>query len=379
MIDTVFEWTIDEQTTWPPAIRPRPPFGPTGLEVIRSCPLRVCFEASPGYLRRSGFAARVGTAFHATLEALSINPPSGALDDVAEMARRLFMDCLAKQEAEATSRPREAGLPREEDRVQRAIEAVMVEAQRLARTSGGRFGDSLGAQSLAADTATQTAVEVEIPVRSREGLFHGRIDRAEHTVAGTRLVDYKSALRPDLPERYERQLQLYAFLWHDQRGEWPVEAAVVYPLVPFVHPVSIDVNTCREVARDSALQIDRLHATQDFVDLATPGDVCKVCEFRPWCRPFWDWQANASVERAAIGIEGTISDIRRQDTHWVMKINWRDGGVLLSAEHARFPHLERAKPGTRLRVLDVRLHGLRHLPRAQTTDYTEIFLVEPTE
>src|SRR5947199_8384243 len=104
MIDNVFEWTIDEQTTWPPAIRPRPPFGPTTLEVIRSCPLRVCFEASPGYPRRSGFAARVGTAFHSTLEALSASPPEGAHDQVAEVARSLFLEYLAKQEAEAATR-----------------------------------------------------------------------------------------------------------------------------------------------------------------------------------------------------------------------------------------------------------------------------------
>lgn len=370
-----FSWTIDESAAWPPSLRPRPPFGPTALEVIRSCPLRVCFEASAGYARRSGFAARVGTAFHSTLEDLSANPPCGGDDQVAEAARTLFMDHLATQETQAAVRPREAGLPREEDRVQRAIEAVMVEAQRLARFRDNRVAGDIST-TVTADLSTGLSAELEVPVRSREGLFHGRIDRAERTPAGIRLIDYKSALRPDLPERYERQLQLYAYLWHDETGEWPVEAAVVYPLVPFVHPVRVDSETCREVALDAAMQIDRLHAASDTQQLGTPGDVCKVCEFRPWCRPFWDWQAEAGVERAGIGLEGKIAQIRRQDTHWFIELMWRDNPALLAAEGTRFPQLERASVGTTLRVLDVRLHGLRHRPRVQTTDYTEIFIVD---
>jgi hypothetical protein len=191
-----------------------------------------------------------------------------------------------------------------------------------------------------------------------------------------RLVDYKSALRPDLPDRYERQLQLYAFLWHDEFGEWPVEGAVVYPLVPFVHPVAVDPDTCRDVALDSALQVDRLSASEEASQLATPGDVCKVCEFRPWCRPFWESQSGVGVERAGIGLEGRVRQIRKQDTHWLVELDWRGDTVQLTAEHARFPHLLEATVGTLLRILDVRLHGQRHRPRAQTNDYTEIFLVQ---
>jgi hypothetical protein len=124
------------------------------------------------------------------------------------------------------------------------------------------------------------------------------------------------------------------------------------------------------------MQVDRLHAASDTQELGTPGDVCKACEFRPWCRPFWDWQAQAGVERAGMGLEGTISEIRRQDTHWVVELMWRDNAALLTAEGTRFPQLEHAHVGSTLRVLDVRLHGLRHRPRVQTTEYTEIFVVE---
>src|SRR5260370_40521047 len=46
-----FNWSINEDATWPPRGRPLPPFGPTALEVMRSCPLRSCFEGSTGYER----------------------------------------------------------------------------------------------------------------------------------------------------------------------------------------------------------------------------------------------------------------------------------------------------------------------------------------
>ena len=79
--------------------------------------------------------------------------------------------------------------------------------------------------------------EVEIPVRDLKGLFYGRIDYAEHTPDGVILYAYKSALRDDLPERYERQLQLYAAMWHSTRGSWPIQAFVLYPLTGATHEV----------------------------------------------------------------------------------------------------------------------------------------------
>jgi hypothetical protein len=70
-----FAWTIDEAATWPPRQRPHAPFGPGTIEVLRSCPLRGVFQASDGYEPRMGFAARVGTTFHRTLQWLVEEAP----------------------------------------------------------------------------------------------------------------------------------------------------------------------------------------------------------------------------------------------------------------------------------------------------------------
>src|SRR5438309_2003444 len=214
-----FEWLIDQASSWPPRGRPKPPFGPTMVEVLRSCPLRGCFEASRGYERRISFSGRVGTAFHRVLQSLLEQPPeSTAPADMAAEARRRFLS------------------------------------------------------------------------------------------EGTRIVDFKAALRDDLTERYARQVQLYALMWRDTRGEWPVAGEVVYPMRGVAHAVPVAADLCTGVgneARDVVLQLSR---ETDPHRLGQPGDVCKACDFRPWCEVFWRWQRDEPAqhvarERAGLGIE----------------------------------------------------------------------------
>jgi CRISPR/Cas system-associated exonuclease Cas4 (RecB family) len=374
-----FNWTIAEQGSWPPRKRPRPPFSVTAVEVLRSCALRVCFEASPGYERRTGFAARVGTAFHKTLEQLSSAPLYGSAADAGAHARDLFLAALAEQERQAAARPREQTLSREETRVERALEAVVIEAQRLARSADTPIRE-LATPMLDTAVSRDIPVQVEVLVRSRDGLLHGRIDRVERMSGGVRLVDYKSALRPDLPERYERQLQLYAAMWHDAADEWPVDGLVVYPLTATQHRVAVDPVVCEQVVQDAARGIARVLSARATEALATPGDVCKVCEFRPWCRAFWESQArdthpSSALQQAAMGFEGEVIERQQVDRHWRLRVAWREAIVTLLAEVERFPHLQQAAAGTRIRALDWRLHGLRHQPQATVTPLAEIFLV----
>jgi RecB family exonuclease len=326
-----------------------------------------------------GFAARVGTAFHKTLEALGRHPPRGkTLAAVADDARQRFSANLELQEREAARRPREARMPREQRRIERAAEAAIIEAQRIASHPARMEGD-LPLSERTADSAA-VATELEVPVTSADGLFHGRIDRVERDPSGARLIDYKSAVRFDLPERYERQLQLYALMWHDTRGEWPIEAAVVYPLMPLVHSVDVDASVCREVARQSAELAVALHVAAMPESLASPGDVCQVCEFRPWCKPFWRWQStepssSVALERAHLGIEGTITTIVQQSERVLAQIAWRDAQIRLNADLTVYPQLRNAAVGTKLRVLGARLQGLRHEPRGMLSEGSEIFLV----
>ena len=55
---TAFNWLINESSLWPPRGRPEAPFGPTAIEIMRSCTLRIYFEYSKGYERRTAYEER---------------------------------------------------------------------------------------------------------------------------------------------------------------------------------------------------------------------------------------------------------------------------------------------------------------------------------
>lgn len=365
-------WIIDERRLWPPKLRPTRPFGVTAIEVMRSCPLRACFEESPGYERRMVFSGRIGTAFHKTVEDLNRLPLPSSTSDASSLAKTLFARHLAEQERIADQRPRERFLPRDDARINRALEATMGEAQRTA----GRGSPPATLRSLGHPPSTGS----EIPVTTKDLFIRGRVDRAEKIAGGTRIIDYKSALRPDLPERYERQLLLYGYMWHDTFGEWPQDAYVVYPLLATWHRVEIPPVRCQAAVDESRQLVEAVERTSRISALGQPGDVCKVCDFRPWCKTFWAFQGESSgrdvgLQSAYWGFEGQLEEIRRSADHFLLKIAWGRRVVTVMAECERFSHLDRAKPGWIVRALEWRLQGLRNSPRALSTPTSELFLV----
>lgn len=378
-----FDWRINESVSWPPKGRPKAPHGPTALEVLRSCPLRRCFEVSRGYERRMSFDGRIGTAFHRTLEWLSQQHLDPDSPDLASEIRERFAEELRDQETEAAKHPRERGLPQNERRMHSAAEALLAVAHQVqGATSRSRQPPPERVKRVGNEPLSESSneVEVEIPVKSRDRLFAGKVDRAEHTSEGTRLLDYKSALRDDLPGRYERQVQLYAAMWRDTRGEYPTEATVVYPLIGTSYPVSVTPEVCEEVAREYTELVSSIEQRPAY-NLATPGDTCKICEFRPWCKPFWHWQAreksaSVALDRAYLGFEGVVEQMVQVEHHWKLSLRWRDALVRIIAPVERFPQLKDVAVGSHLRVLETPLHGLRHRPTAIVTEYSEIFVLE---
>lgn len=376
-------WNIDERQTWPPQGVAEPPFGVTFVEILRSCPLRCRFSVSreQGYEPRMDFAARIGTAFHQTLESLQKNlPQSVSPTEAAAIARERFLAEVKRQEELGQSRVREKHLERESGRVSLALEAVMMEARRLAE---GGYADQGGRRWTGGDRDVAPSVTVpgsEVPVTSSDGLIAGRIDRVEVDDEGVVLYDYKSALRDDVPERYERQLQLYSWLWHEETSSWPAAAVLVYPFTSRQHRIAIDEEKCQTVAQDTRELIAYFLKESRAFQLGIPGEVCQICEFRPWCRPFWAWQEaekshRVALERARWGLEGIISSIEKEGVRWRIHLQWREASVLLIALADRFPALSNVREGDTLRILDVTLQGQLYRPRAIVTDRTEIFKV----
>lgn len=390
-MDKLFEWLIDEALYWPPVDRPRPPLGPTQIDVARSCSLRSCFEYSSGYERRMLFEGRIGSAFHSVLESLSTDPiSSGTPDAIAGLVRQRFTEALQRQVAEADRRPREASLPRDSPRTNLAVMALIETAQVMARSAvvvphrpspQGPIDPAVFKLSSDLHLPLMSEVAVEFPIASPDGLFRGRIDRIERTELGVRIIDYKSSVRDELPERYARQVQLYAALWFDVYGVWPVEGEIIFPLVSKSYLVPVEPATCQAVRDEATVVITRLQHESDTEQLAQPGEVCRICEFRPWCRSFWSWQSaepkrSIALERATWGFEGKIETLATISQHWKLQVRWQNALIDVVVPVERFPHLNKATTGTHVRIIDARLQGLRHQPRAVTTPETEIWLVK---
>jgi hypothetical protein len=323
---------------------------------------------------------RIGTALHKTLEALTSESPLGQSEDqFVASARRRFAEEMQLQEELRATRPREQWLPSNPTRRERAEDAIIIEAQRCYSAR------HVTRQPLSGGMARPTAhtgprLQAEVSVASKDRLFRGRVDYAETDERGTRIIDVKSAVKEDVPERYRRQVQLYALLWRDTTGTWPVSAAIIYPLTGTEHEVSIDPATCEQVASEYRQLVGRLRQVQDLERLAMPGDACKVCEFRPWCRPFWRWLAAEKVpvralKNAQLGFAGEITKLVTVNNQWLVHIRWQDLTVRLVAYRERFPQLEHARVGTHVRVLDCHLHGQRHQPHADVSEYSELFIV----
>jgi CRISPR/Cas system-associated exonuclease Cas4 (RecB family) len=387
-----FDYTLSVQSSWPPSGWPKPPFGPTTIEVMRSCPLRSCFDFSPGYERRMGVAARIGTTMHKTISSVSNQPIDGVSSEIiaAEVSRR-FNSELELQKAQAAERPREACLLWDPVRVDRALEATIAEAIRIHRNlpTQHEVGSSFSTRNSQLDLSNKTRdyVQVpielpafEVPVQSKDLLFRGRIDRAERIPEGTRLVDYKSAFRDDLPERYTHQIQLYAYLWYETTGEWPKEGQIFYPLKGTFYQVNVTEVICRQVVAEDVELIYKLQENKRHDHIAKPGDTCKVCDYRPWCQSFWIWQNSEKIlikakEKAAIGFEGLLNSISLSDHYWRLMINWRGITIRLIVPQERFPHLTEAKTGQSLRFLDTPLKGALNQPTVQVFDNSEIFRI----
>jgi CRISPR/Cas system-associated exonuclease Cas4 (RecB family) len=389
-----FDWSLAENSHWPPYGKPSPPFGPTAVEVIRSCALRLRFETSTGYERRTEYSARVGIAFHRTLQSLTEDPLSTEeRDQVSAEALHRFHQELEVQEQQRSKRIREQTLQLPEERIQRARVAIVTEAQRIARYASQqkrllKHKPEPPAQGNNGNSAIQSTREsdehvvwAEVPVQSHDGLLSGRVDYAERLPGGgIRLLDYKSALRDDVPERYERQLQLYALLWYETFGEWPVEASLYYSFTGTMHPVTIQPHLCSQEGNEARQLVKRFLENDAAMQQAAPGTVCTVCEFRPWCQAFWKWQAGHKVSSEALtnafyGFEGPITHLELKEQYWRVAIKWREAEILIVAPQERFPHLNKASVGTRIRAIDMRLQGQRSRPRAVVSERSELYLL----
>ena len=372
-----FDWTVRPQD-WPPVAEVKPPYSLTRVEVARSCPLRVVFEVSRKYEPLTSFDARIGTAMHETLEHFARHPLSS--DDPALLSKvgDQFQARLQAQRQEAQARPRERLLPENQERIDAALQAVLraVKAGEVAAAHGGRSSKE-NERVVVEDGRT---IWVERQVKSKDGQFLGRVDQAIKDEGSLTVYDFKSSMHATAQERYTRQVQMYTEMWEATTGERPTRGVLVYPMLGKEFPVDISPQATRETLKSSYQAVQVFNGQPSPESLARPGDVCKICSFKPWCQPFWNWVTEGSLptcqERSAFGFQGEVKETGRHKEYLMLKVQWhpRSVGILL-IPWGLLAHAQALQPGQTIRVTGCRMVGQVTSPRAMWQSGAELFVV----
>lgn len=157
--------------------------------------------------------------------------------------------------------------------------------------------------------------------------FSGRLVGRPDVANRDSVIDYKSGYVLEvsdgiesLKDSYVRQLKIYAYLIHENRGYWP-RRGVVEPMVGGPVEISLEPAECESEAIDAVALLDsfnsRIETGQSPESLASPApDSCHWCPFQIACQPFWDQVAPewyevmqiASVEGKLMGKPKVVQD-----------------------------------------------------------------------
>lgn len=152
------------------------------------------------------------------------------------------------------------------------------------------------------DPKTIQNIELELYVEAILGPFtvRGYVDRIEHDTDGHVVIsDYKTGRTPresDVGTKMQ-QLQLYAYMLREMRGELPakiqllyVRSGVKFEAIP--SDQSMRYITMRTTAAYDA--IERACTTGEFKP--RKSGLCNFCAYKPWCPEFGGDPARAAQE-----------------------------------------------------------------------------------
>lgn len=256
------------------------------MNALLACPARVYFDRiTQAPSTSAGPASVIGTAVHAALERLVVTGEIWA-KNVDARAREAWLDALA--EIGAGTPPEVLRLP-----------GFYVKQARLVRTASRLRRLLVG-----------TELEAEVALASKDGLIRGRLDLAVRGASGVWILDYKSGIERDetgagLVEPYARQLLLYAYLWHEQYGEWPSRTMLI-PLDGPEIEIPVDPSRSVELAETARGQLAAFNRALPSHLVATPSaSACRYCRHVLGCDEF-SRQINSSWAPALLALAGFV-------------------------------------------------------------------------
>jgi PD-(D/E)XK nuclease superfamily len=220
----------------------------------------------------------------------------------------------------------------------------------------------------------------ELWVESEDGQVGGFIDRVSVITEGVVLSDYKSGAvleyenkecPGEVKDAYRIQMELYAALYWQKTGTWPVRLEIVplqgEPLDVHLDPRHAEhlLDEARAFLRSANDRITAVRAgTADATSLATPQpEHCRLCLFRPACSAYWIARRREPAGKWPADVQGVVQEsMRSRNGRICLRIAETDppGSSCMTVRNItdsvdRHPLLNSVIAGTR-----VAMYGLRH-------------------
>ena len=135
-------------------------------------------------------------------------------------------------------------------------------------------------------------IGMEIALKDQDKKIRGRVDVIERTESGNyRVKDLKSgSIEGRIPKAYEQQLLIYAYLLHNEVGEWPEEIGIE-DLEGTFHKVNFSEDDVRSIIAeiiDIREQFNTNISSNNPHFESNPKDEnCKWCSFKILCEDYW--------------------------------------------------------------------------------------------
>jgi len=327
----------------------------TGFLSLRRCPLSHLLDVfSAGALLPLWPAARFGRAVHSLLEILS----RSRLEETPQDPESILDRLVSTQEREMSLNWLERHLIPISSSVKR-YEVLRLSAIRHCRAIRANRAN----RRIHRLHRLRSAL-AEKRIRSRDGLVRGRIDLVRKMKTGTILCDFKSGrvfghsasgarrIRTD----HRHQLELYAALYEDSTGEWPVRIEI-YPVGSKPIPLEVVPSRCQDrliearsllVSTNAAIQASGGNPRVLQRRLAAPSSMsCRFCLYRPGCEPYWQHRGEDRDDGWPADIRGIVEScgILGNSNHYLQSTT----GLMirgLSAVSSRHPAIQLIRSGS---------------------------------
>lgn len=267
----------------PPKLEPVKRLSPSTYSQIQQCALKGILQVNrvPPMLPVDP-AARLGSVAHKVLEMAN----QGHIKDL----EAAWDQSLQQVEDEMRSAGETFLLPLRES-------AQMYEVKkRITLNAAKKIITSIDHQVSNYVTDLQS-IGAEIWLESADGLLGGLADRIVPTDQGVEIKDYKTGTvieheTGEIKKAYDVQLLLYAVLYYEATGTWPVRLTIS-TLSGEEHNVPVDKERATQLMNEAREKLQELNihiiSGTPFEELAQPNSVaCVFCSYRPACSAYWN-------------------------------------------------------------------------------------------